>query len=337
MSKLSNSIEKKLRRWAFNSPWLNKSCVWLDKRKSLNIPLLCKIYPNNIDLKNKLVTAQSTLNSLFSDIRVRDDNDIPKKIWIYWAQGYDSAPDIVKVAYHYWQTMNPDYDVCFLDEKKIQSYFDFQSLFYNFSLDAGAAHKSDFIRVYLLSRYGGVWVDSTTFCWKPLDSWLQYETKGCGLFLFKQTQDRPDRQIKNWFMASAKGNPVMVSLLHALAAYNFKPRQQTLSITRFKEYQDCPGISHEGTGLELLNALEEQGRFPYFYFHYLFNEVVKSGDALACWSIAKHTRNEHTNAGSEIGDALVSKQNYKTKYRQSDEYRERVALLEKITASQRDG
>lgn len=330
MGKFRHSIGKKARKLSFKYSALSWLSVLIDKSKDLNIDELCHRYPEDEVLSGKQKRADESLDKVLSDIVVSEDFFIPKIIWIYWDKGLQQAPEIVQIAYKYWQKLNPDYEVRFLNEKNVQKYFDFRSLFYKFTIDAGVAHKSDFIRVYLLSRFGGVWVDSTTFCWKPLSDWIPEETKDCGLFMFKQSPNRKDRQIKNWFIAASKGNPVMVSLLKELIRYNFKQRSKTLFIVNFKAFSHLPGISREGTGFQIMTELEKKGGCPYFYFHYLFNEVVKGGREKQLWDIAKLKRNNHRNAGSEIDDALVSKQNYKPKYMASEEYKARVALLETI-------
>lgn len=332
MGKLIKSLVPKLRRLSFRYQTLSGLSRHLDKSKMINVDQLCLHAPANSLFTQNQNKAERAMSSLFDKIPLDNENfDIPKIIWIYWDKGLDSAPEVVKSGYQSWKSMNPDYEIRFLNETNVQDYFDFNSLFFKLSMDIGIAHKSDFIRIYLLSRFGGVWVDSTTFCWKPLSQWLDTETKDCGIFLFKQAPDRKDRQIKNWFIASSKGNPVTVSMLKALTEYNFRPRPHTLSICKFEEFRHLSTLSREGTGIETLNTIESWGGYPYFYFHYLFNDVVKTGIEKSIWNIAKRKINNHTNADGEIGDAYVSKQNYNPKYMASHKYQERIdALLKQI-------
>lgn len=330
MGKVENSIEKKVRKWSARFPSLERLAVYFDKKKAINVDYLSQIYPNDAEIKRLQVSAQTAYQALLHDIHESDDYAIPKTIWIYWDKGLDAAPDLVQEAYDSWKVMNPEYEVRFLDEKNVQDYFDFNALFHKSSIDIGIAHKSDFIRVYLLSRFGGVWVDSTTWCWKSLDEWLPQETEQCGFFVFKQPSSRVDRQIKNWFIASSKGNPITLGLLKEMTEFNFKLRRHTLRVMKTKEYRHITGLSQEGTGFEVLKLIEQIGGYPYFYFHYLFNEVVKQGKPQRLWAIAKQTINAHTNTGSEINDALVSKQNYKAKYRASLEYQQRLTLMNQL-------
>lgn len=327
MRKLKKMAISKLRKLYESFSFIRPIIALIDKKLDINIDQSCRFFPADPELASKKIMAKQALAQIFNDIEPSDDFSVDKKIWIYWDKGIEAAPDVVKVALASWATINPDFEVVFLDEENIQNYFDFKGLFYNLTIDVGVAGKSDLIRAYLLARFGGVWVDSTTFCWVPLRSWLTTAMKDCGFFVFRQRQERKDRQIKSWFMASSKGNPIIVNLLQALVAYDFKSRDRTLTMLNYKEYSESKNISREGTGYELLQQLEAVGAFPYFHIHYLFNEAVKPDEAKVLWDIAKLSANNHVNASGDIGDAFVSKQNYRSKYMQSETYKQRVERI----------
>lgn len=328
MIKLKKIIIRKLR--SYNFAFLRPMIALIDKNLGINIDQSCRFFPSDAELASKKILATNALKQLFDGIELSADLSLNKKIWMYWDKGIEAAPDVVKVAMESWKKLNPDFEVIFLDEENIQQFFDFKSLFYNLTIDVGIAGKSDIIRAYLLARFGGVWVDSTTFCWVPLSSWMTMCIEKSGFFVFRQRHDRKDRQIKSWFMASSKGNPIIVNLLKALVEYDFKKRDRTLRMLQYPEYSNFNGISREGTGFGLLQQLEEIGAFPYFHIHYLFNEAVKTENARKLWDIAKLSANNHVNATGEIGDAYVSKQNYRSKYMQSEIYKERVARIKSL-------
>ncbi len=330
MRKLKKIIISSLRRYYNSVSFIKPIIALIDKNLDINIDQSCRFFPSDAELASKKIKAKQVLTQIFNGIELSDNLSLNKKIWIYWDKGIEAAPEVVRVAFESWTKLNPDFEVIFLDEEKIQNYFDFKNLFYNLTLDAGIAHKSDLIRTYMLARFGGVWADSTTFCWVPLSSWLPINITNCGFFVFKQHPDRKDRQIKNWFIVSSKGNPIIVEMLKALVGYNFKERDRTLSVINISDYSHFPGISREGTGYEVLKQLEEIGAYPYFYFHYLFNEAVKLDKAQNLWNIAKLSANNHVNATGEIGDAFVSKQNYRSKYMQSEIYKERVERINSL-------
>lgn len=127
----------------------------------------------------------------------------PKIIWILWLQGWESAPPIVQACIKTWQVQNPGWVIHTLDTKTLSNYLDPATLvpFTTKSLPPEAL--SDVIRILLLERYGGVWVDSTVYCLQPLDSWLP-ERVTSGFFAF--ANPGPDLLLSSWFLAAAKGN-----------------------------------------------------------------------------------------------------------------------------------
>tara|TARA_R110002051_G_scaffold11260_1_gene41206 strand:- start:773 stop:2194 length:1422 start_codon:yes stop_codon:yes gene_type:complete len=99
------------------------------------------------------------------------DNLVSKRIWIYWAQGWDEAPEICKLCKDSWIKLNPTWEVVSLDRDSLRQFIpdDTYSKILKF---ATHTTQSDVIRLYLVSRYGGLWTDATNICNHPLDDWL---------------------------------------------------------------------------------------------------------------------------------------------------------------------
>ena len=133
---------------------------------------------------------------------------ITKNLFIYWAQGFDSAPEIVKICYETWKTHNKEtWKIIELDDTNINNYLKLEEYIPDIAKkNMMLCHKADIIRVLLLDKYGGIWVDATTYCVKPLDSWLNKYAK-TGFFAF----DKPgnDRLLSNWFLYSEKNNYII--------------------------------------------------------------------------------------------------------------------------------
>jgi hypothetical protein len=103
-----------------------------------------------------------------------------------------------------WRRHNPGWTLTVLDRDSAPALADMPTG----PGDIPVQSYADLLRLRLLARHGGVWVDATTFCLRPLDHWLPMLAQG-GFFAFTWTPaDRwfiwPNvpRRITNWFLAS---------------------------------------------------------------------------------------------------------------------------------------
>jgi len=192
------------------------------------------------------------------------DNNLPKKIWFLWLQGLDDAPLVVRKCYESWIKHNLDWELMLLDEQSIGEYIP--------ELPAGITKQalSDILRINLLAKHGGVWVDATCFCMKPLDEWL-YDNMQSGFFAFDRPG--PDRMLSSWFIACNKYNYIATTYQNMVNLY----------------WQENPDLTFiENSGWKFLNKklqkLNTQVWFsafvtnvlkvyPYFWFHYLFANI----------------------------------------------------------------
>src|SRR5579862_9072654 len=105
---------------------------------------------------------------------------VPRIIWMLWLQGWDKAPEVAQACRTTWEERNPGWEVRALSNVSLLEQVDVMERFDNL---AGrwvrAEHFADLARLALLERHGGVWVDATAYCARPLDEWLDgYTTEG---------------------------------------------------------------------------------------------------------------------------------------------------------------
>ena len=140
-----------------------------------------------------------------------DPAKLPRIIWVYWAQGYENAPEIVKYCLPSWKRHNPTWDVRFLTQETVSDYVDTVDMDAVFQrsthFDLPKAIYSDFLRFRLLQIYGGVWVDAKLLCTCPLDTWL-HTLMAAGVFMFQGLDDN-SCPVLNSFIAAEKNNPLI--------------------------------------------------------------------------------------------------------------------------------
>lgn len=105
--------------------------------------------------------------SAFDDLKVTAtciaDYCFPHIIWAYW-DGANLPKDIaemIKVT-KYSFAKETDLIYCFLDNKNLSDFLN-SNLFPKSYFQLRPANKADYIRVLLLEKYGGVWVDCSMF------------------------------------------------------------------------------------------------------------------------------------------------------------------------------
>lgn len=168
------------------------------------------------------------------------NSPLPKVIWLLWLQGWDEAPAIVQACLKTWQENNPGWTIHKLSQENLYDYLDdsaFSSSSKGNNLQAEAF--SDVIRISLLERYGGIWIDSTVYCLKPLDTWLP-EKLDSGFFAFEKPSS--DRMVASWFLAASKGNYIVKEWHRRVLEY----------------------------------WTHRTKRHHYFWFHYLFEEAYNA-------------------------------------------------------------
>jgi hypothetical protein len=161
-----------------------------------------------------------------------------KIIFILWLQGYEKAPLIVNKCVKSWKYYNKKtWKIVLLSKKNLHHYVPFYLNYRHINKTA----LSDIIRIALLFKYGGLWVDATTFCNKSLDDWLPKLVEPPNEF-FAFYKPSPDKQLSSWFLYF--NNP-----FHYIS----------------KVWLDAT--------LQYFTLHKEP--IEYFWFHCLFNDLVK--------------------------------------------------------------
>ena len=99
-----------------------------------------------------------------------------KIIWTLWMQGYENAPELVKStidSIRKFAELN-NFQFILLEENTIEKYIVFPKLIKE-KMDLGIIDYtkiSDILRVSLLAKYGGTWVDATIYMKEEFDSSL---------------------------------------------------------------------------------------------------------------------------------------------------------------------
>lgn len=88
-----------------------------------------------------------------------------RKIWQFWWQGVENAPPIVVRCLESVRRHCAGYEIVVLDKNNFRDYVDIPERVLGILENGGMciSHLSDYIRIELLAKYGGIWLDALTF------------------------------------------------------------------------------------------------------------------------------------------------------------------------------
>lgn len=157
---------------------------------------------------------------------------IPKIIWSYWINmpgknnsdpTKNTIPQFVELCAESWKKLNPEYKVHVLNDTTVWNFVNRSELPAKFD-ELMVQHKSDAIRLALLARHGGVWIDASTILVKSLAHILGENPSDYRTFFelngkptrhihamdYEKRVDWKYHHIENWFFASPPGDPLFV-------------------------------------------------------------------------------------------------------------------------------
>ena len=155
--------------------------------------------------KNNLTNQNEDINSkikyylnfekdsiIYNHSHIYSDN-----IYWCWLQGLDNAPDLYKAAYNSIKNNCISHNIIIINKTNLHQYVKFPSYIlekYNKHLFTDT-HFSDLLRLELLIKYGGTWIDASVLITKYDDTLYKKD-----LFFFK---------FSSWFITSEKMSPVL--------------------------------------------------------------------------------------------------------------------------------
>lgn len=138
------------------------------------------------------------------------DDPIPRIIWVYWHQA--ELPPLVQVCLKNTHRLNPNFEIRVLRPENLSDYI---PLLPEQIANVNIEKRTDWIRLFLLSTYGGIWLDSTIILTRSLDWVIEQQVKDrsefVGFFIRSMTLRPQHPVLESWFLASAAGSPFVAN------------------------------------------------------------------------------------------------------------------------------
>lgn len=131
-----------------------------------------------------------------------------KKIWVCWLQGEENAPQLVRRCLQSIRQYAGEKEVCVITNDNISSYIEIPSTIKRKLQQKKMQYAtySDYIRIALLDKYGGIWIDATVLLTDKIPEEISKEP----LFCFqKSVLSQSPLILSSWFLVSNAHNQII--------------------------------------------------------------------------------------------------------------------------------
>ncbi|HEV0635685.1 TPA: capsular polysaccharide synthesis protein, partial [Streptococcus pneumoniae] len=179
----------------------------------------------NIAFQQDTDIAYRKLKKKFRHISLTGDElkykmEFSNKVWICWFQGEEHAPELIKTCIQSMRNQLQGREIIVLTEKNISDYTEIPGYIIEKYKKGwiSRAHYSDILRIDLLCRHGGLWVDATV-----LNTGGDFSNLEVPLFVYKSLNlSRKDSQAivaSSWLISSYSNHPILLYTRKLLWAY----------------------------------------------------------------------------------------------------------------------
>jgi hypothetical protein len=173
---------------------LLSSIIYIFKRNSIMIIILLYVM-----ISVYLLYIRKTVSCEYTKYPLCKSSNIPNVIYTYWHD--TTLPELIKKSINSWKHHNPTYTVTIINKDTLHKYMDPSIIPKTYSHQL----TSDLIRLYILEKYGGMWLDASIYLNQSLDWVHSYQQKentefvGYRIKLFETTHIPV---VESWFLCA---------------------------------------------------------------------------------------------------------------------------------------
>ncbi|MDC4318532.1 capsular polysaccharide synthesis protein [Acinetobacter nosocomialis] len=189
----------------------------------------------------KVKTFIPVKNHIIDTLNNQNEIHIPKIIWMFWND--KELPELVFYCIENIKKLHPDFEVNILNCNNVGNFIDIN--FFELTKKMPLPNISDLIRLKLLSRYGGIWMDSSIILQQPLDEFFLLSGYDLiGYYNVFQTINGNVPVIESWLLAAPKNSKFILTWLEI-----FQSVEELGSHLFFEEFKKDPDFMEFSSGL----------------------------------------------------------------------------------------
>lgn len=180
-------------------------------KKALEILRLSAQYKIKKNLERRYKKEIDEFQTNYIDER---PHEISNKVWVCWFQGLDNAPELVKKCYESLKQNLTDREIILITSDNMCDYVTFPKIIFDKwkSGQITHTHMTDLLRLELLIKYGGMWIDATVLCTSRRENIPDYFFNS-NLFLYqilKPGRDGQAQPISSWLISAKTNNKILM-------------------------------------------------------------------------------------------------------------------------------
>lgn len=147
----------------------------------------------------------------------QNTNQFSNKVWWCWFQGEEQAPDLNRACLNSLREHLKDRDIIVITEENYEKYIEVPE-YIKEKYEKGIitkTHFSDILRMNLLVKHGGTWIDSSVLCTN-----YDKDLFDKNLFVYQNWKTGDSSiALSSWFITSEINNPILKDALTLLNEY----------------------------------------------------------------------------------------------------------------------
>ena len=201
-------------------------CILHGRSPKEAYPELTRKVDEVLTLRYRYILERYAESEKSEDERGAGNWEVPKIIWSAWLQGTDNAPEMVKACLTSQRVQFSDYEMRVLDLDNYRQWVDLpEDIEEKYRKGRiPPASFSDLVRLAVLKKYGGVWMDATVYCsgfeCEALQSrWQRIMQSELTLFRYFRKGVAQPVGLSTWFVAAVPCQKNVAAVLDMLLAY----------------------------------------------------------------------------------------------------------------------
>ena len=178
--------------------------------KALEILRISAEYKAKRKLEKRYIKSLERLQGEYDKTLPCNQSD---KVWVCWFQGMENAPDLVKACFRSLKDNLTSREIILITQENMKEYVEFPDFILS-KWEKGEithTHMTDLLRLELLLKYGGTWIDATVYCSCNEQEIPSYFFES-NLFFYQALKPGRDGMaafVSSWYMSACSNNKVL--------------------------------------------------------------------------------------------------------------------------------